>query len=111
MADAYGYGGRLARQRLKAAYKNIYDELRAIVSRHDPIGIDSGDNADEYDPEVDTILPRLKEAHSADDVRRITLEEFARWLGDSIAGSEQQYDAMAHEIWELWQNREMRHDR
>jgi len=41
---------------------------------------------DEYDPEVSTILPRLREAKAAVDVQRIVHEEFVRWFGADLVG-------------------------
>ena len=70
------------RSRLKAEYGQLYTDIEQILFRHDPIGIayeghDSvEDNPDEYAPEVETILPRLRTANSADDVADIVYEEF-----------------------------------
>jgi hypothetical protein len=36
------------------------------------------DHTDEYDPEVETILPRLNACHSRLDVLRVVQEEFVR---------------------------------
>jgi hypothetical protein len=60
---------RQNRTRLKERYHLLYDEILDIVFRHDPIGINFETNADEYEPEVGTILPRLKEAASPNDLR------------------------------------------
>lgn len=57
---------------------------------------------DEYDPEISTILPRLKEAKSSLDVMRIVHEEFVHWFGDDMAGALSVYEAMSIEIWEAW---------
>ncbi len=50
------------RMKLKVQYQALYTEVESILFKHDLIGIHFEDNTDEYDPEVDTILPRLKEA-------------------------------------------------
>jgi hypothetical protein len=56
---------------------------------------------DEYAPEVGTIIPRLQDAKSPDDVRRIQHEEFLRWFdAEETIGREAAYDAVAHEIWD-----------
>ena len=52
------------------------------VHQHDTIGI-AFVAEDKYDPEVGSILPRLKGAHNVDDVRRIVYEEFTYWFGFS----------------------------
>ena len=50
------------RRKLRAENKALFDEINEILFRHDPMGISFGDNTDEYDLEVGTILPRLREA-------------------------------------------------
>ena len=68
------------------------------------MGINFVDNTDEYDPEVDTILPRLKESKNPKDVNLIVREEFAKWFdktdAEKIAPSI--YESIADEIWEAW---------
>jgi len=54
---------QLERQALRRHYPVLFDEVSSILFRHDPIGINFETNTDEYEPEVGTILPRLKEAH------------------------------------------------
>ncbi len=58
---------------------------------------------DEYDPEVSTILPRLREATSRNDVHRIVHEEFVHWFGADIAGPAETYAAVSEDLWNLWQ--------
>ena len=102
--------------RLKRKFGELYPEVLAIIQRHDPIGIAFvGDH--EYDPELGTILLRLEDAHSEDDLRRIVYEEFVWWfsdytlqtwqeqLADNSAGSEEKYREIAHEIWLLLQRK------
>jgi hypothetical protein len=93
------------RQRLKAEYGEIYDQVAALLFRHDPVGINYDFNTDEYEPEVRTILPRLKACRSADEVRVVVHEEFVRWFSADSAGSEQNYAVIATEIWQLLQKR------
>jgi hypothetical protein len=92
------------RNRLKARYASLYNEILGILFRHDPIGINFETNTDEYGPEVDTILPRLKEAHSPEELRRIIHEEFLHWFnGVDTAGPEANYDKIAQEVWAAYQ--------
>ena len=72
------------RQRLKAEYRGLFDEVAALILRHDPVGINFKDNADEYEAEVGSILPRLRSCQSADDVRRVVHQEFVRWFDAGI---------------------------
>ena len=85
----------------KDDYQNLYRDLTALLYRHDPMGLAAaGCPKDEYEPEVGTIIPRLKEAQRVEDVRRIVHEEFLRWFdGKQMAGPESVYNGIAHEIW------------
>src|SRR4051794_16311052 len=67
------------RDRLKRRFGGLYQEVFGILQRHDPIHIALYSN-DEYEPEVDTILLRLGQARSEDEVRRIVWEEFVWWF-------------------------------
>ncbi|MFA6561407.1 MAG: hypothetical protein WCV00_05815 [Verrucomicrobiia bacterium] len=91
------------RRLLRAEYRELFDEVSALLFRHDPVGISFETNDDEYEPEVGTILPRLRSCSSVDDVRRVVHEEFVRWFDTDIAGSQEHYAKIATEIWERWQ--------
>ncbi len=71
--------------------------------RHDPIGINFGSNADEYEAEAGTVIPRLSACASVDDVANVLHEEFIRWFGADTAGDRARYAPLAQEIWRLWQ--------
>ena len=93
-------------RRLRAQYGTLYDDISALLFRHDPIGINFETNTDEYEPEVDTILPRLREASCAADLSRIVHEEFLRWFNeDEIVGSPAHYEKIVEEIWNAYQKR------
>lgn len=91
------------RQQTVPLYGHIYDDLLDILYRYDPMGIawSNPSRAEEYNPEVRTILPRLGQAKSIDDVRHIVSEEFTRWFGDSFSCTER-LDQLAEEIWQAW---------
>jgi hypothetical protein len=91
------------RKRQKEEYGELFDEVAALLFRHDPVGINFEDNADEYESEVGTILPRLRGCQSADDVRRVVHQEFVRWFDADTAGPEEHYAKISTEIWERWQ--------
>ena len=81
-------------------YKTLYRGLAELLYRHDPIGLAAAEfPKDEYEPEVGTIIPRLKDAESEEDVRRIVHQEFLRWFGEDTAGPESAYRGIAHDIW------------
>jgi hypothetical protein len=97
---------RVDHDRMKKQYGNLYSQVAAILFEADPVGINVGFNTDEYEPEVSTILPRLRECSSAADVQRVLLEEFTRWFSAEVVKPEvsrDQYAGPAAKIWELWQ--------
>ena len=67
---------------LRAAVKAAIDEI-------DPEGLLTiGAPSDEYDPETRTILPRLRDCRSVEDVDRVVRDELARWFTpELVAGS------------------------
>jgi len=79
----------------------LFKTIVKILFKHDLMGIDYGDNTDEYEPEAGTIIPRLKECSSYRDVRKIVYEEFVRWFYDDV-GEEEEYTEVAKEIWKVW---------
>lgn len=87
----------------KAAKRRLDSLRRAVadaINTADPVSLlEDGAPRDEYEPEVGTILPRLADAQSAGDVRRILHEEFIRWFGEDLAGPDTAYDTPAQEIW------------
>jgi hypothetical protein len=91
---------RKERLRLKQKYGELYSATEALFFRHDPIGINFEDNTDEYDPEVSSVLPRLRTCDSEADVQRVLHEEFTRWFGD--AGPLDLYAPIATDLWRLW---------
>jgi hypothetical protein len=79
-------------------YARLLEAVSQAVDRADPMGLLAmGCPADEFGPEVGTIVPRLKTAKNAQDVRAILHEEFGRWFGD--AGPIESYQTAADEVW------------
>ena len=71
---------RAGRQRVRAQYRALYDELIDILFQRDPIGVHRT-NAERFVPEATTIMARLREARQADDVEQIIQQELRRWYG------------------------------
>lgn len=84
----------------KAQFAGLREAVSQALRDADPIRlIQRGAPLDEYDPEVGTVLPRLRGATSCSDVRTILYEEFVHWFGDEVAGRIEQYDQAAENIW------------
>lgn len=98
-----GNGMRRAIRRIEAELRRVYGpaytRLSDISFHEDPIGINFEDNTDEYEPEVGTILPRLHDVHSVEDVRRVIHEEFVKWFELSTAGPQEKYQVVAERVW------------
>jgi hypothetical protein len=90
---------RAERKALRREHGQLYDHISGLLFAWDPQGINFGDNTDEYEPEVDTILPRLRICSSAADVQCVVFEEFRRWFGDEEAGTVESYEQIGHDIW------------
>lgn len=91
------------RRQLRNEYGSLYLAIADILYRHDPIGLVAlGAPADEYQPEADTILPKLKQAGSVEELRRIIHQEFISWFGPDSAGPEERYQALSLDVWRVW---------
>jgi hypothetical protein len=75
------------RKAIRLEYPELFDALSSLLFKVDPIGINFETNTDEYEPEVGTIIPRLKIARSEADVQMIVHEEFCRWFDRKTAGA------------------------
>jgi hypothetical protein len=90
------------RARLKSKYRGLFEAVSEILFRHDPVGINFETNTDEYEPEVETILPRLENCKSISEVRTMIHNEFIRWFDADTAGAEEQYENIAREVWSVF---------
>ncbi len=98
------YRQRLHNQPLWHRYPSLYEQVLAILVATDPIGIcDGGERRAAYTPEVNTILPRLKEARSADDISRIVREEFIAWFGSATVRCDGA-EGIGRAIWDVIQH-------
>jgi len=89
------------RAALRGAFGDaLYDELLTILFRHDPAGINFDWNTDEYEPEVDTILPRLHRCADAEDARCMIFAELTHWFAGDF--DERKATAATEAIWAAW---------
>jgi hypothetical protein len=91
------------RKEVQKEFAALFDALTKLLFEADPIGINYETNTDEYEPEVGTIIPRLRHANSEDDARQIIHEEFCRWFDAETAGSTDAYREIAAQVWVEWQ--------
>ena len=88
-----------ARAELRREYGELYDRVSSLLFAWDPVDINFGHNTDEYEPEVGTILPRLRTCKSAVDVQKVVHEEFCRWFDDESVGGVERYEQIGRDIW------------
>lgn len=72
---------RAARKRFQAQYRALYNELLEILFQLDPIGVHGQDTTEKFVPEATSILARLRDARSPEDVEEIIQQELRRWYG------------------------------
>jgi len=84
----------------KARYQTLVAAIQRAIDDADPIGLlEGGAPADEYSPEIGTIVPRVVKAQSVEQITTVLHEEFLRWFGDDTAGPREAYEAPARQIW------------
>jgi len=96
---------------MKAKYGLLYTTVTTLLFEADPVGINFGDNTDEYDPETSSILPRLASAETVDDTQAIVHEEFCRWFSPEDAGSRDSYREVSRKIWDAWREFQAKEDK
>lgn len=70
---------RAQRQRDQGAYGELFNEVARILYQHDFMSLATiGCPIDEYEPETRSIIPRLHEAASRDELANIIEDEFVR---------------------------------
>ncbi len=85
---------------MERRYKALLTAVERAIHDADPIGLlEGGAPADEYSPEIGTIVPRVGNAQSVDEITAVLYEEFVRWFGNDTAGPRQAYEAPARQIW------------
>lgn len=82
------------------AYAEAFRITVEILFEADLVGINFETNADEYQPEARTILPRLSGCRSAEHIAEVVRSEFERWFGLNCVGTAERRLAAARRIWD-----------
>ena len=91
----------LARREYWHLQPERFEAVLKILFQHDPIGICNHDTgASQYSIVVNTILPRLENMDSVEDVRKVIYEEFVYWFNSTGGRSANKYGAIAKEVLE-----------
>lgn len=93
---------------VKNQYGERFEELRAIINRHDPIVLldEEGTPKDEYDPEVKTLIVQIDSNMSEKELHDRVFAEFRHWFGgESVTGPKERYRELSEEIHEWLRNK------
>ncbi len=91
-------------ERVREEHGTFFNEVARILYEHDFLGLaTAGFPKDEYALEAATIIPRLHEANTRDEVAKIIEEEFTRWFNLKSPGSDEWFAEVAQDIWAAWQ--------
>ena len=85
----------------------LYDQILAAFSYHDPIHLVGPDNPDEYWPVAKAAIPRFHEVSSAEELARMLKQVFEEVCG--TPGDETTWQPMAHDVWQVWQEWQRTH--
>ena len=97
---AMKYRIRLSREQreLRRSYAGLFEDASELLFRFDPAGLNYGSNVDEYDGEVEQILPRLPACRSAEDVDLLLHEVFS----PELLGPVPRLTGVSVALWRLW---------
>jgi hypothetical protein len=70
---------------------------------HNPMELDGDHNTGDYDPEVDVLLSRIREAENLSALQELLFEVFLADFGAENCGSRERYDVAASEIWKAYE--------
>ncbi|MCB1214248.1 MAG: hypothetical protein KDK66_02105 [Deltaproteobacteria bacterium] len=79
---------------------SLEEKIRNLFLSEDPIGIyfPEDHNEDEYDLEINVILPRLSECKTVVEIQEVLWEVFVKFFGEDVAGSKERYARLAEKI-------------
>jgi len=87
------------RQELRSEFDSLYDRVSAILFEEDPGGVNFEINPDEYECEVDLILPLLPSCSSVSDVQRVLYDVLLRMFDEETVKNADRLERIAGLIW------------
>ncbi len=90
---------RRRRDGIKGRYKDLFGRLERLFFEHDPIGISY--SPDEYDPEVERLLPKLERIRTERELTSAIHSIFEDMFSPEIAGPRRKYEPIARDVWRL----------
>ncbi len=79
------------------------NNLRKIFNKYDPIGIYQDDkiNIDEYDPEINRLIPIFKRSKNKDEFLTELYAVFVNMFDTKIAGPKSRYKKLVNEVYDF----------
>jgi hypothetical protein len=88
---------------LQKEYGSFYRAVSDILFRHNIMDLDGKHNTGDYDPEVDLLLLRIREADTLEGLHGLLYQVFLNAFGEENCGSKDRYDGAAAEIWKAYE--------
>jgi hypothetical protein len=88
---------------LQKEYGRFYRAVSDILFRHNLMGLDGKHNIGEYNPEVDVLLSRIREAEDLNALQQLLFEVFLTDFGAENCGNRDRYEVAASEIWKAYE--------
>jgi hypothetical protein len=88
---------------LQKEYGSFYRAVSDILFRHNPMELDGKHNTGDYNPEVDVLLSRIREAEHLGALQDLLFEIFQTDFGEENCGSRERYEVAGTEIWKAYE--------
>lgn len=83
----------------------LKQSVQEIFNKADPIGLIAiGAPPDEYEKEICAVMNRVGQIHDIASCNAVLFEEFQRWFGDMIAGTDDVYNKLAEDLFSFLRN-------
>jgi hypothetical protein len=87
------------RKELRSEFGDLYDRVSAILFKEDPGGVNFEINPDEYESEVDMVLPRLPSCSSVADVQVVLYDVLLKMFDEETVKGPDRLARIAGLIW------------
>jgi hypothetical protein len=94
---------RLQHRMLQKEYGSFYRAVSDILFRHNPMELDGKRNTGDYNPEVDALVSRIRQAENLNALQDLLFEVFRTDFGEENCGSRERYEVAASEIWKAYE--------
>ena len=88
---------------LQKEYGNFYRAVSDILFLHNTMELDGKRNTGDYNPEVDMLLSRIREAADLNTLQQLLFEVFLTDFGAENCGNRERYAVAASEIWKAYE--------